>query len=216
MHYIFSILPDILSGLNITVGLFFLTLIGATPLGILMALGMRSQFFVLRWLLNAYVWVIRGTPLMLQLMFVYFGLPIASNNEIVFPKMTAAAVVFILNYSGYFAEIFRGGIQAIPQAQYDAAGVLGINRRQTFQKIILPQVFKIVLPSFGNEIINLIKDTSLGYVISLVDILYIAQGHAVADVTLLPYVIVAAIYLIFTALATLIMKRIEFNYREWK
>ncbi|MFT8324203.1 amino acid ABC transporter permease [Oenococcus sicerae] len=216
MNYIISILPDILSGLNITVGLFIFTLIGATPLGVLMAIGMRSQFVILRWLLNAYVWIIRGTPLMLQLMFVYFGLPIATNNELVFPKMTAAVVVFILNYAGYLAEIFRGGIQAIPQGQYDAAQVLGISRGQTFRKIVLPQVFKIVLPSFGNEVINLIKDTSLGYVISLVDILYIAQGHAVADVTLLPYVIVAVLYLFFTALATLIMKKIEANYREWQ
>ncbi|QAS69505.1 amino acid ABC transporter permease [Oenococcus sicerae] len=216
MNYIISILPDILSGLNITIGLFIFTLIGATPLGVLMAIGMRSQFVILRWLLNAYVWIIRGTPLMLQLMFVYCGLPIATNNELVFPKMTAAVVVFILNYAGYLAEIFRGGIQAIPQGQYDAAQVLGISRGQTFRKIVLPQVFKIVLPSFGNEVINLIKDTSLGYVISLVDILYIAQGHAVADVTLLPYVIVAVLYLFFTALATLIMKKIEANYREWQ
>ncbi|MDN6900473.1 amino acid ABC transporter permease [Oenococcus sicerae] len=216
MNYIISILPDILSGLNITIGLFIFTLIGATPLGVLMAIGMRSQFVILRWLLNAYVWIIRGTPLMLQLMFVYFGLPIATNNELVFPKMTAAVVVFILNYAGYLAEIFRGGIQAIPQGQYDAAQVLGISRGQTFRKIVLPQVFKIVLPSFGNEVINLIKDTSLGYVISLVDILYIAQGHAVADVTLLPYVIVAVLYLFFTALATLIVKKIEANYREWQ
>ncbi|WP_439425301.1 amino acid ABC transporter permease [Oenococcus alcoholitolerans] len=215
MNYIFSILPDILSGLNITVGLFLLTLIGATPLGLLISLGLRSQFFILRWILNAYVWVIRGTPLMLQLMFFYFGLPMATDNRLVFPKLTAAVLVFILNYAGYLAEIFRGGIQAISQGQYDAAQVLGINRRQAFFKIILPQVFKIVLPSFGNEVINLIKDTSLGYVISLVDILYIAQGHAVSDVTLLPYFIVAVIYLLFTALATLIMRKVESRYRGW-
>lgn len=215
MNYIFSILPDILTGLNITVGLFILTLLGATPLGILIAIGLRSQFFILRWLLNAYVWIIRGTPLMLQLMFFYFGLPLATDNRLVFPKMTAAVLVFVLNYAGYLAEIFRGGIQAIPQGQYDAAFVLGISHRQAFSKIILPQVFKIVLPSFGNEVINLIKDTSLGYVISLVDILYIAQGHAVADVSLMPYVIVAVLYLIFTALATVIMKKIESNYRDW-
>lgn len=163
MNYLLEILPSLMSGLKMTLGVFFITIIGSVPLGIIVALGMKSPYFTIRWLINGYIWIMRGTPLLLQLIFVYYGLGMMG---ITFPRFEAAAIAFIVNYAAYLAEIFRGGLQAIPRGQYDAAKVLGFTRMQTFFKIILPQVIKIVVPSFGNEVINLVKDL---YLIGLCD-----------------------------------------------
>ncbi len=166
MEQFISFIPGILSGLQMTVLVFLVTLIGSIPIGILVAIGMRSEYFVLRWIINAYIWIM--PPLLLQLIFIYYGLSIVG---ITFSRFDAAIFAFIINYAAYLAEIFRGGLQAIPQGQLTAAQVLGLSKSQSFFRIILPQVIKIIVPPFGNEVINLVKDTSLIYVIGLGDIL---------------------------------------------
>ena len=183
LKYIAEILPALLSGAGMTLSIFFWTLILATPLGILVSLGEKSKFKPLRWLVNFYVWIMRGTPLLLQLIFVFYGLPII---HIVFPRYQAALFAFVLNYAAYFAEIFRGGFQSIDEGQFEAAKVLRLNRWQTMTKIIIPQVIKIVLPSIGNEVINLVKDSSLVYVIGLGDLLRAGNVAMARDVTLVP------------------------------
>lgn len=213
MNYLLEILSSLMSGLKMTLGVFFITIIGSVPLGILVALGMKSPYFTIRWLINGYIWVMRGTPLLLQLIFVYYGLGMMG---ITFPRFEAAAIAFIVNYAAYLAEIFRGGLQAIPRGQYDAAKVLGFTRVQTFFKIILPQVIKIIVPSFGNEVINLVKDTSLVYVIGLGDLLRAGNIAASRDVTLVPYLLVGLIYLLMTAIVTVLLRRSETRLNSWR
>lgn len=213
MNYLLEILPSLMSGLKMTLGVFFITIIGSVPLGILVALGMKSPYFTIRWLINGYIWVMRGTPLLLQLIFVYYGLGMMG---ITFPRFEAAAIAFIVNYAAYLAEIFRGGLQAIPRGQYDAAKVLGFTRVQTFFNIILPQVIKIIVPSFGNEVINLVKDTSLVYVIGLGDLLRAGNVAASRDVTLVPYLLVGLIYLLMTAIVTVLLRRSETRLNSWR
>lgn len=213
MNYLLEILPSLMSGLKMTLGVFFITIIGSVPLGIIVALGMKSPYFTIRWLINGYIWIMRGTPLLLQLIFVYYGLGMMG---ITFPRFEAAAIAFIVNYAAYLAEIFRGGLEAIPRGQYDAAKVLGFTRMQTFFKIILPQVIKIVVPSFGNEVINLVKDTSLVYVIGLGDLLRAGNIAASRDVTLIPYLLVGLIYLLMTAVVTVLLRRSETRLNSWR
>ena len=164
MEYILRLLPALLSGLDTTLKVFFLTLILSIPLGVLVAVGRLSKIKPLVALVELYIWVMRGTPLLLQIIFVFFGLPIVG---ITFDRFPAAILAFVLNYAAYFGEIFRGGIESIDKGQYDAAKVLGFTPAKTFTRIILPQMIKIVLPSVANEVITLIKDTSLVYVVGL-------------------------------------------------
>lgn len=213
MSYLATILPSLLSGLKMTLGIFFLTIVGSVPLGIIVSLGLKSPYFTIRWLINGYIWIMRGTPLLLQLIFIYYGLGMIG---VTFPRFEAAIIAFIINYAAYLAEIFRGGLQAIPVGQYDAAKVLGFNKFQTFFKIILPQVIKIVVPSFGNEVINLVKDTSLVYVIGLGDMLRAGNIAASRDVTLMPYLLVGLIYLLMTAIVTLLLRRSEKLLNTWR
>ena len=196
-----------------TLGVFFFTIIGSIPLGIIVSLGMKSEYFTIRWLINGYIWIMRGTPLLLQLIFVYYGLGMMGIS---FPRFEAAIIAFIINYAAYLAEIFRGGLQSVPRGQYDAAKVLGFTKIQTFFKIVLPQVIKIVVPSFGNEVINLVKDTSLVYVIGLGDILRAGNIAASRDVTLIPYLLVGLIYLIMTAIVTVLLRRTEKRLNIWR
>ena len=193
MHYVMEILPSLFQGAGMTLKLFFWTLLGSLPLGILVSLGLTSKFRPLQWLLELYVWLMRGTPLLLQLIFVFYGLPIVG---IVFQRYDAALFAFILNYGAYFAEIFRGGFQSIDQGQYEAARVLRLSYGQTLRKIVIPQVVKIVIPSIGNEVINLVKDSSLVYVIGLGDLLRAGNVATARDVTLVPLLLVGLIYLI--------------------
>jgi polar amino acid transport system permease protein len=215
MNYISEILPALLSGTVMTIKVFIVTLIGSLPLGILVAFGLRSRFAPVKWLLNGYVWLMRGTPLLLQLIFVFYGLPLLNNgNGIVLERFDAAIFAFVLNYAAYYAEIFRGGIQSVPVGQIEAAKVLRLNKWQTTSKIILPQVFKIVLPSVVNEIITLVKDSSLIYVIGLGELLRAGTIAMNRDVTIAPMILVTAIYLILIGLLTLLSKRVEkyFSY----
>lgn len=213
MDYVIEIMPALLSGSLMTLKIFFWTIILAFPLGILVALGEMSKFKPLRYLVEFYVWIMRGTPLLLQLIFVFYGLPLL---QIVFARYQAALFAFVLNYAAYFAEIFRGGFQSIDPGQFEAAQVLRLSRFQTMRKIIIPQVLKIVLPSIGNEVINLIKDSSLVYVIGLGDLLRAGNVAMARDVTLLPLVLVAIIYLVLISLCTLMQKRIEKHYSYYR
>ena len=213
MQYISEILPSLFQGAALTLQIFFWTLVGSLPLGILVSLGLTSKIKPLKWVLEIYVWLMRGTPLLLQLIFVFYGLPIIG---IVFERYDAALVAFILNYAAYFAEIFRGGFQSVDQGQFEAARVLRLSYWQTLRKIIIPQVIKIVIPSIGNEVINLVKDSSLVYVIGLGDLLRAGNVATSRDVTLVPLMLVGLIYLILVGICTLILRRVEKCYAYFK
>ena len=213
MKYVFEILPSLFSGAGMTLQIFFETLVISLPLGMIVSFGLSSRFAPLKWLLNYYVWIMRGTPLLLQLIFVFYGLPII---HITFPRYLAALVAFVMNYAAYFAEIFRGGNQAVDRGQFEAAKVLQLTYGQTLRKIIIPQVTKIVLPSIGNEVINLVKDSSLVYVIGLGDLLRAGNLATSRDVTLVPLVLVGLIYLILIGLCTLLLRRLEKHFAYYR
>ncbi|KGE72345.1 amino acid ABC transporter permease [Limosilactobacillus reuteri] len=213
MQYISEILPSLFQGAALTLQIFFWTLVGSLPLGILVSLGLTSKIKPLKWILEIYIWLMRGTPLLLQLIFVFYGLPIIG---IVFERYDAALVAFILNYAAYFAEIFRGGFQSVDQGQFEAARVLRLSYWQTLRKIIIPQVIKIVIPSIGNEVINLVKDSSLVYVIGLGDLLRAGNVATSRDVTLVPLMLVGLIYLILVGICTLILRQVEKCYAYFK
>ena len=213
MQYISEILPSLFQGAALTLQIFFWTLVGSLPLGILVSLGLTSKIKPLKWILEIYVWLMRGTPLLLQLIFVFYGLPIIG---IVFERYDAALVAFILNYAAYFAEIFRGGFQSVDQGQFEAARVLRLSYWQTLRKIIIPQVIKIVIPSIGNEVINLVKDSSLVYVIGLGDLLRAGNVATSRDVTLVQLMLVGLIYLILVGICTLILRQVEKCYAYFK
>ncbi|KRN81916.1 glutamine ABC transporter, permease protein [Pediococcus ethanolidurans] len=213
LHYISQILPSLLVGTTMTLKIFCWTLIGALPLGMIFGLGLVSNIKLVKYFLNFYVWLMRGTPLLLQLIFVFYGLPIVG---IVFQRYDAALFAFILNYSAYFAEIFRGGLQSVDRGQYEAAKVLRLSYWQTIRKIVIPQVAKIVLPSIGNEVINLVKDSSLVYVIGIGDLLRAGNVASARDVTLIPLLLVGVIYLLLTAVCTYVLRRVEKHYAYWR
>jgi polar amino acid transport system permease protein len=206
MNYLIEVMPQLLQGAETTLKLFFLTIILSLLLGLVLSLGLASRFKPLKWILTLYVWIMRGTPLLLQLIFIFYGLPLVG---VVFDRFDAALLAFVLNYAAYFAEIFRGGLQAIPKGQYEASQVLRLTPWQTAKNIVLPQVVKIVMPSIGNEVINLVKDTSLVYILGLADVMRAGKIASERDTTLLPLLGVAIIYLILTGVFTLLMKQIE-------
>ncbi|MDD4570412.1 MAG: amino acid ABC transporter permease [Tepidanaerobacteraceae bacterium] len=209
IEYILRLLPALLSGLNVTLKVFFLTLILSIPLGILVAVGRLSKIKPLVALVELYIWVMRGTPLLLQIIFVFFGLPIVG---ITFDRFPAVILAFVLNYAAYFGEIFRGGIESIDKGQYDAAKVLGFTPTKTFTRIILPQMIKIVLPSVANEVITLVKDTSLVYVVGLGELLRAGKIASNRDVSLVPLVVVGVFYLVLTAVLTAVFQKLEDKY----
>ena len=213
MEYVAQIMPALLAGTWMTLKIFFWTIVLALPLGILVALGEMSKIKPIKWLVEFYVWIMRGTPLLLQLIFVFYGFPIL---HIVFPRYQAALFAFVLNYAAYFAEIFRGGMQSIDEGQFEAAKVLRLTPFQTMMKIIIPQVMKIVLPSIGNEVINLIKDSSLVYVIGLGDLLRAGNVAMARDVTLVPLLLVGAIYLLLISVCAFAQKKIEKHFSYYR
>lgn len=197
-------------GFLTTLAIFFLTLIGSLPLGLVVYFGKKSRIAPLRWLVNAYISIMRGTPLMLQLMVVYFGpnllfgISLPSNWRFI-----AVILGFVINYAAYFAEIYRGGIESIPVGQYEAAEVLGYTKYQTFMKIILPQMVKRVLPSVGNEVITLVKDTSLAFAIAYTEMFTLAKQIAAADSNIIPLFVAGIFYYIFNLVVATAMDRIE-------
>lgn len=208
------IIGIMLQGSLVTLKLFGLTLLLSLPLGFLLALGRISKFKPLSFIVWIYTWLLRGTPLLLQLLFVYFGLGIM--GVVIRDRFIAALIAFVLNYSAYFAEIFRGGILSIERGQYEAADVLGMSYSMTVRRIVLPQVFRRVLPPVGNEVITLIKDTSLVYVLGIQDMMRVADTAATVRLSIVPYLYAGAIYLVFTFLLTQLVSFLEkkFSYYE--
>ncbi|HAB7538508.1 TPA_asm: ABC transporter permease subunit [Listeria monocytogenes] len=213
MDYIMEILPALLDGAKTTLLVFAVTLVCSIPLGAVVAVGNISKIAPLKFILNIYIWIMRGTPLLLQLIFIYYGLPIIG---VVFDRMDAVFIAFILNYAAYFAEIFRGGFLSIENGQYESAKVLGLTYGQTLRKIVLPQVVKRVLPAIGNEVINLVKDSSLVYILGIGDLLRAGKIAMSRDVTLIPLVLVATIYLALTAILTVLFKQLEKRFSYYK
>lgn len=213
MSYILQVLPSLLDGAKITLQVFFIVIILSIPLGAVFAFLMKVNFKPLQWFLTLYVWIMRGTPLLLQLIFFYYVLP---SVGVTFDRMPAAILAFTMNYAAYFAEIFRGGIEAIPKGQYEAAKVLKLTPFQTIQHIILPQVFKIVLSSVFNEVINLVKDSSLVYVLGVGDLLLASKTAANRDATLAPMFIAGLIYLLLIGIVTIISKQVEKKFSYYK
>ncbi len=198
------------SGMVISTEIFFLTLLFSLPLGLFICFGRMSRFGPLRWLMAAYISVMRGTPLMLQLMVVYFGPYFFFGISITRGySMIAVLIGFALNYAAYFAEIYRGGIESMPVGQYEAAKVLGYKRPQTFVHIILPQVIKRILPAVTNEVITLVKDTSLAFVLAVAEMFTIAKQIASSQTTMMPFVIAAVFYYVFNLLVALVMGKFE-------
>ncbi|MEG1011561.1 MAG: amino acid ABC transporter permease [Ruthenibacterium sp.] len=196
--YIQAILPALLKGTQQTLIVFFLTLIFSLPLGLPFALGSLARFAPIRWLSQIYIWIFRGTPLMLQLFFVYYGLPIMFGASFRMQNTTAAIATFTCNYAAYFAEIYRAGISSIDAGQHEAAKTLGFSRWQTMRMIILPQTIARVIPPISNEIITLVKDTALVTAIGVGELLKAAKDANNRDVNPTAFFVAAAIYLILT------------------
>ena len=212
MDYVIQILGPLLAGTAVTLQVFLLTLLLSVPLGLVLALLRVSHFRVASGIVNGYIWLMRGTPLMLQMLFIYFALPFVPVIGVRLPDFPAAIVAFVLNYAAYFAEIFRAGIQSIERGQYEAARVLGLTYGQTMRRIVLPQVFKRILPPLSNETITLVKDTSLIYVLAMNDLLRAARGIVQRDFTTTPFIVAAAFYLVMTLVLTIVFQRLEKRY----
>ena len=195
-----------------TLQIFFITLIASLPLGLLAALGRISEIKPLSRFMEFYIWLMRGTPLMLQLLFVYFALPMVG---IMLPDIAAALLAFTLNYAAYFAEIFRAGIQSISRGQYEAAKTLGLTHTQTMQRIVIPQMIRHVLPPVSNETINLVKDTSLIYILAMNDLLRVARTIVQREFDMTPFVVAAVFYLIMTFVLTWGFKKLEAHYGKY-
>ncbi len=202
-------MPALLNGLTTTLKLFFIIFILTIPLGFLIACIRIYGPKWVTWIIQLYIYIMRGTPLLLQLMVIFFGLPIIG---ITFDRFAAAILAFLLNYTAYYAEIFRGGILSIPIGQFEAIKVLGMGKFQGFKRIIIPQVFRIVLPSIGNEVISLVKDTSLVYILGLSELLRAGQIAANTYASLLPFAAVGIIYLLLTGIITVALNFIETKF----
>ena len=209
MEKFFDMALLIMEGAEVTLEIFIVTLILSLPLGALAALGRISKFAPLRYLMEFYVWIMRGTPLMLQLLFVYFALPTVG---IMLPDVAAALLAFTLNYAAYFAEIFRAGIQSIPRGQYEAAKALGLRHWQMMRYVIFPQV----LPPISNETINLVKDTSLIYILAMNDLLRVARTIVQREFDMTPFLIAGIFYLVMTAFLTWGFKKLEQRYGSYE
>lgn len=215
VDYIISITKPMLEGAQMTVLLFLIAILVSIPLGFVITLMANSSSKGLAWFANTYTYVMRGTPLLLQLLFICFGLPLLPGvgEYLVMDRFVAACVGFVLNYAAYFAEIFRGGLLAIDTGQYEAAQVLGFSKWQTTTKIILPQMFRVALPAVANESITLVKDTALLYAVAVPELLHFAQTAVNRDFTIVPFFIAGVIYLIMTLLLTLFFKWLEKRFK---
>jgi len=212
MDYLLQILGPLLQGTAVTLQVFLITLALAVPLGLALALIRISSFRAASTAVSGYIWLMRGTPLMLQMLFIYFALPFVPVIGVRLPDFPAAIVAFTLNYAAYFAEIFRAGIQSVGRGQHEAAQVLGLNYAQTMRRIVLPQMIKRILPPMSNETITLVKDTSLIYVLAMNDLLRAARGLVQRDFTTMPFVVAAAFYLLMTLVLTWGFMRLEKKY----
>lgn len=200
-----------IDGVKIVLEIFILTTIFSIPLGILVAFIRLSKNKIAKSISGFYIWIMRGTPLLLQMMFLYYGLPIISQ-KLIFNRMTIALFAFTVNYAAYYAEIFRSVFMSIDKGQFEAAQVLGFGKPTMYRRIILPQVLKVVLPPVSNELINLVKDTSLVYILGLNDLFRIALIASNREVSFMPFIYVAIIYLIMTGILTKVLSMIEKKY----
>lgn len=207
------LLPQLLNGLKITLSIFILTALISIPFGILISIFREKATKVSRYIIDTYILLMRGTPLLLQIIFVFFGLPLIG---IKFNRFDAAVVAFILNYAAYFAEIFRAGIESIDEGQIEASSILGLSEFNIYKRIILPQAFKRVIPAIGNEIITLIKDTSLVYIVGLQDILMVGKIATNRYASLLPLLLVGIVYILLVLILTNIFKVLEKKYNYYK
>ena len=205
-----TVIEQLLGGMVTSIEIFLLTLLFSLPLGLLIAGGRMSRFRPLRWLMKIYISIMRGTPLMLQLIVVFFGpyyifgMTLSSDYRFI-----AVIIAFTINYAAYFAEIYRGGIESINSGQYEAAQVLGYSKMQTFFIIIMPQVVKVVLPSVTNEVITLVKDTSLSFVIAIPEMFTVAKQIAAADASIAALMVAGIFYYVFNVLVAFVMEHIE-------
>ncbi len=205
-----KVIELLLGGMVTSIEIFLLTLLFSLPLGLVVAGGRMSKFAPLRWIAKVYISIMRGTPLMLQLIVVFFapyyvfGVNLSADYRFI-----AVIIAFTINYAAYFAEIYRGGIESINSGQYEAAQVLGYSKFETFFIIILPQVFKVVLPSITNEVITLVKDTSLSFVIAIPEMFTVAKQIAAADASIAALLVAGVFYYVFNILVAFIMEHIE-------
>lgn len=203
-------------GMLRTCAIFFLTLLFSLPLGMLVMFLRRSRFKVVQWIIKIYIAIMRGTPLMLQLLMWYFGPYYLFGWSIRGYRFAAIIIGFSMNYAAYFAEIYRGGIESISAGQYEAAAVLGYTKSQTFLKIILPQVIKIILPSVTNEVITLVKDTSLAFTLAYNEMFSLAKQIAASQTSFMPFVIAGVFYFVANYIVAFVMERIEKSMDYYK
>lgn len=208
MNEFINVTQQLFKGFGENCFIFAITLLLALPLGLIVSMGSMSKFKPLKWLTKAFVWVIRGTPLMLQLFVMFYIPPLVSNGGFNFPRMQAALIAFVINYAAYFSEIYRGGIESIPKGQYEAGQVLGMKKSQIFFKVVLMQVVKRITAPIGNEIITLVKDTSLASVIAIPEILMNAKDFSMEGL-IWPLFYSAVFFLAFCGILTLLFSFIE-------
>lgn len=211
-----QLLLPMLEGTLVSLKIFFLTLLFALPLGLLIAKAKMSKILIVRKLINIYIMIMRGTPLILQLIFVYFAPYYLFGAS--FNRMTAAIVAYVINYAAYFAEIYRGGIQSISKGQYEAGKVLGFTKAHTFTHIIFPQVFKEIIPAMGNEVITLVKDTALAQTIGVAELFRVAQTASARQFATTPLFVAGIFYFIMNAFVSKAFDKLEkhLNYYETK
>ena len=207
---IMTMTAQLAEGFLVTVQIFVLTLLFSLPLGMLVAFGRMSRCKIIKLIAKLYISVMRGTPLMLQIIVVYFA-PYYMFRMKMGPgyRFTAVIIAFVINYAAYFAEIYRSGIESMPNGQYEAAQVLGYNKAQTFIRIILPQVIKRVLPSITNETITLVKDTSLAFTISIAEMFTVAKQIGAAQTSVMPLLAAGIFYYVFNLIVATVMEYIE-------
>ena len=214
-----SLLPILWGGFCTTLAIFALTLLFSIPLGLLVAVLKMSRYRIIRYPVSFYISVMRGTPLLLQIVAIYFGsyyLSEYTGVELSFDRFPAVIVAFSINYAAYFAEIFRGGIQSIPKGQYEAAAMLGLTRGQTFYRIILPQVVKRVVPASANEVITLVKDTSLAQVIAVTELFALAKKQQAAYASIYPLFVAGVFYYIANLLLSVLFAYVERKLNYYK
>lgn len=220
-----TVTMSLLEGFSTTFKIFFLTLLFALPLGLVISFGSMSKIKLVKWIVKTFVWVIRGTPLMLQLIVIYYGPGMIGNwaqglgysnflvNFVaswkVFDRFVAVMIAFVINYACYFSEIYRGGIESIPKGQYEAGQVLGMTKPQIFFRVVLFQVIKRIVPPMSNEIITLVKDTSLARIIAVYEIIWSAQVYVKSAGLLWPLFYTGVFYLLFCGLLTILFGRLE-------
>ena len=202
-----TVTMELLMGFCESIKVFLLTLLFSIPLGLVVCFGSMSGFKPLRWLTRTFVWIIRGTPLMLQLIIIFYG-PGLIFDLPAMPRMTATIVAFAINYACYFSEIYRGGIESIPQGQYEAGQVLGLTKRQIFFKVVLLQVIKRIVAPMGNEVITLVKDTSLARIIGIYEIIW-AGEQFIKKGLIWPLFYTGAFFLIFSGILTVLLNKLE-------